>query len=137
MPGDVYMDALAYEDWAIATIEAHEAAPNCLDVEESSPTWTKNGDDDKDCGWVWEGYGLPRCSVRGTVPGTKGPVLAKYACPIPCGSPCSDSKTWHKNGEAEKTCAWVSSAPDKRCDVRGADGTVAQDACPDACVTML
>ena len=83
------------------------------------------------CAWVAEHP--PRCRARGSIPGkVLGQVEASYACPAACGTPCHDDRAWHKTGDPLKTCAWVAAhAP--RCSVRGEDGIVASEACPDAC----
>ena len=48
---------------------------------------------------------------------------------------CEDSKTWHKNGDPAKDCAWVSEwAP--RCNVKGADKSLASEHCTCACPTF-
>ena len=45
---------------------------------------------------------------------------------------CEDSTTWHKNGDPAKDCAWVSEwAP--RCQVKGADKSLASEHCTCAC----
>ena len=45
---------------------------------------------------------------------------------------CEDSETWHKNGDPAKDGAWVSEwAP--RCNVKGADKSLASEHCTCAC----
>ena len=48
---------------------------------------------------------------------------------------CEDSTTWHKNGDASKDCAWVAEwSP--RCQVKGADKSLASEHCTCACPTF-
>ena len=45
---------------------------------------------------------------------------------------CEDSTTWHKNGDESKDCAWVAEwSP--RCQVKGADKSLASEHCTCAC----
>lgn len=114
----------------VLTDEEIEATP-VNNACEDSDAWVKNGNEDADCKWVAEHE--PRCRTKGTMPGTLGKVMAWYACPAACNTPCTDSASWSKLDEPLKTCAWASFFPDKRCDVRGQDGVTASDACPAAC----
>mmetsp|Transcript_27573 Transcript_27573/g.85692 ORF Transcript_27573/g.85692 Transcript_27573/m.85692 type:complete len:262 (-) Transcript_27573:128-913(-) len=102
--------------------------PSCTD--DDAWTTTRNG---KSVGCDWVEAWAPRCQAKGTMPSTKGKVYARYACAKACGTPCNDSTSWSKLNDPLKTCAWVSSEADKRCDVRGQGGTPAHDACPVAC----
>ena len=50
----------------------------------------------------------------------------------PKADACEDSTTWHKNGDESKDCAWVAEwAP--RCQVKGADKSLASEHCTCAC----
>ena len=48
---------------------------------------------------------------------------------------CDDDASWHKTGEAEKTCAWVADFTERRCTVKGADGSWAYQACAATCAS--
>jgi len=101
-----------------------------------SDTWT-TVPGGEGCDWVAKKEG--RCQTKGTLPGTKGKVVASYACPVACGKKmCRDDASWHKKGKPHLTCAWVSAKPYERCAKRGADGVVRRwrarsGTCPDAC----
>ena len=50
----------------------------------------------------------------------------------PKADECEDSTTWHKNGDESKDCAWVAEwSP--RCQVKGADKSLAAEHCTCAC----
>ena len=50
----------------------------------------------------------------------------------PKSDACEDSTTWHKNGDETKDCAWVAEwSP--RCQVKGADKSLASEHCTCAC----
>lgn len=58
----------------------------------------------------------------------------------PWSTECLDSDAWHKMGEEDKTCDWVSELHMKRCGfdwgnagTRGYDGTFALESCPASC----
>lgn len=52
-----------------------------------------------------------------------------------CYNNCTDSATWHKNDEPSKDCDWVAEFVPQRCDVKGADRSLASYSCPRACGT--
>ena len=41
-----------------------------------------------------------------------------YARPRPHNRTCTSSKTWHKNGEPDKNCAWIGSSHNKQVTAR-------------------
>lgn len=123
-------------------IDAVLIPPTC----EDSTSWYKTGDPSKDCAWVAEH--APRCDAKGF-----DRSFASYACPVACGTSCSDSTTWFKvrgrsmrgyaqtwsaaqNNDPSKTCAWVSVSPTARCDAKGFDKSFAASNCPTACATV-
>merc|ERR1711935_769446 len=99
--------------------------PSATCVDDSS--WYKDDSTAKDCVWVGKKKNK-RCSKRSN--STNGMVPASSACkascntcftpttfptlmPTPCGE--SDSTIWHKKGNPNKDCNWVSKRPRKRC----------------------
>lgn len=46
---------------------------------------------------------------------------------------CQDSTSWSKSGNPSKDCEWVGEKPDKRCTVKGEDGSTAGDWCTCSC----
>ena len=68
-----------------------------------SDTWT-TVPGGEGCDWVAKKEG--RCQTKGTLPGTKGKVVASYACPVACGKKmCRDDASWHKKGKPHLTCS--------------------------------
>lgn len=91
-----------------------------------SSTWHKNGDSTKNCDWVAEKPDT-RCAVKGDIGSTFGFEECSSACGS-CGTTCVDSATWHKKGESDKGCDWVSRYANRRI-VVGEDGTMAWESC--------
>lgn len=103
------------------------AARTCRqeDCAYDSETWHKKNDKKKNCEWVSENPGL-RCTVKDS-----RAVLAAEACLESCGGcdqRCEDVPGWHKEGDPEKDCTWVSRFTN-RLAVLGEDGTYAWQSC--------
>eukprot|EP00633_Aureoumbra_lagunensis_P007338 CAMPEP_0197322888 /NCGR_PEP_ID=MMETSP0891-20130614/70176_1 /TAXON_ID=44058 ORGANISM="Aureoumbra lagunensis, Strain CCMP1510" /NCGR_SAMPLE_ID=MMETSP0891 /ASSEMBLY_ACC=CAM_ASM_000534 /LENGTH=1392 /DNA_ID=CAMNT_0042815401 /DNA_START=114 /DNA_END=4293 /DNA_ORIENTATION=- len=68
---------------------------------------------------------------------TPGPTTRPTSNPTTKPSPlptlCQNDPTWYKNGDSLKDCVWVSAFLPNRCEVRGADGREASEACFNAC----
>ena len=53
------------------------------------------------------------------------------------GDGCCDDGEWHQGTKADRTCEWVSAAPDYLCadTIKSEDGVAASEACPETCGT--
>lgn len=119
------------EDDTLASESCLSATNNCepglyAETCEDSSSWHKKGNAEKTCDWVAQGQASRRCKTKG-----EDNVWAFEQCQVTCGNcdaPCTDSPTWYRKNQPEKTCDWVSRSS-MRFGKVGDDGMYAWESC--------
>ena len=75
----------------------------------------------------------PAVDVDARAGPTMQSVILALALGAASAASCSDSESWHKNGNTAKDCAWVSQHMPQRCAVKGPDKVLASEACAESC----